>query len=440
MAIDSALLSTMLAARALTQLNRRSIFPKMGIVNYEEGNFERNEDVKIRRAKKRTAQNVDTRGAGLTLNEGEYINGTVVLERLWGDGFPIFSDDPGWSIERYIEETSIQVADAIVTSNDDYMYGKYRDFTDIPATGLVNLSVHPPIAIVSAEDGSGGYADYNNDLLRFAQGSMKREQVLFGMGEVYAALSTTAETAFIGDALVVSGETPAAFPGPSGGVSILRSGIPRGTFIDRWGFKVTGSNGVGGQTAVADVDDAGPAAFSAAADDTTMFFDGEAATPTPVGAVNFTFTSATIDPGVAVGQIARIAPAGGGAVAHGIILRIDTAGANPIISLVPFSPKGIKLPAAAFTAGTDLISIPEIGSVNVANHKEGLLCATRNTRVPSPGTGVAHSAVADAETGMSIQIYMGNFQVKTLQEERGFYSLTGAKFSDYRKGCLMLSL
>ena len=440
MPIDPALTTTLLAANSLTQLNRISKYTRMGITNYEAGNFERNQSITIRRPKKRAAQNVDTRGAGLTFSEGEFIAGEVILQRLWGDGIPVFHDDPGWSIDQYVLDSSAQMARAIATANDDYVYSKFRDWTDIPATGTVNLGVHPPTLIVSEEDGTGSYGDFTNDVLRSARGGMKDNDVPFELGDIYAGISNTAETAFIGDQLTTAGFTPAVMPGQSGGVSVLRSGIPDGEFIERWGFYVTGSNAVTGQTAIADVDGTNPtAAIAAVADDTTVFFDGEETTSTPAGAVNITFTAGTIGGTVAVGQIARIGPAAGTAVAHGIILRIDTTGANPIVTLVPYSPKGKKIVAAQITAGTDVLSVPEIGSVNTANHKEGLLCATRNTKVPSSGAGVLHKMVSDARTGLSLQVYMGNFQVGFLKEENAYYNLTGAKFSDYRKGALMLT-
>jgi hypothetical protein len=137
---------------------------------------------------------------------------------------------------------------------------------------------------------------------------------------------------------------------------------------------------------------------------------------------------------VAVGQIARVGNF------FGVILRIDTTTPTaPVITLIPYDKQGRRQPAAAITTAMDL-SIPEIPSINVANHREALLIANRAIREPSGGSGAIATTLRDPQTNQVIQVFFGQYDLTTVSEGRAYYQLTGALLSDTRKACLMLSL
>lgn len=434
--INSALLETAIASQALTQLNRQSVYTKVGIVGFENGAFLRGESVKIRRPKKRVAVDLNPRVSAATFPEGDFFSADVVLERLWSDGFSVFGHDPSQSIERYITETAAQTADAIATPNEDYIYNCFRTWS-LPASGNVALGAHPPIAIVASTDGSGNIAAMNNTALRNAETVLDRANV--PNQDRYAVLSAGAKGDFIGDGIIVSNGN-GAIPGNLNinQEQFVRQGLAMATFVPRYNFMVAGSNAVQGQTGVADLDTAAgvqatlPIASVAA---NTAFTFADFASTSYVGAVDITLTVGTALQGVAVGQIARIGTAGS-VKAFGVILRVT----GSVITLVPYAPNGSVVPAAAIVPGTDVFSIPTIGSVNTVNHREALLTATRRIQEPSRGSGAVGATVVDEQSGLLIQVFSGNYDLSRVRELNAAYLLTGTRVSDVRKSALILSL
>lgn len=434
-AITAALLEQAVAARALTQLNRASIFPRVGISNYEPGVFERGEDVKIRRPKRRTAQDVDPRGSGLTTSEGTFFSSTVTLERLWGDGFPVYGHDANMAIQRYINETSSQMADSIATPNDDYLYGRFRAWS--ATTGNVALGAHPPVQIVANVDSSGNFTDFDNVALRAAGTVLDKQNV--PSTDRFCVVSSTAKGAFLGDSVVVNGFASAL--NLSSG-TLIQTGLPNGQFVERYNFQVAGANTVGGQSAVNMLTSgtAGAVVSSAAASTAWTYADYESTTYAGAVDVTLTATSTSLNSGIGVGQILKIAATSGGAVlAFGVVLRIDTTTATaPVVTLVPYAPNGTLVTAAQITTSYT-VTCPAIPSVNVAHHREALLIANRAIREPSPNSGARAVTVVSPETNQVLQMFTGQYDIKHLNELLAVYSLTGAKISDSRKATLVLT-
>lgn len=440
--ITAGLLETRLTQAALTQLTQQAIYPRTAIVDYADGYFERGEDVKIRRPKRRTAVDFDPRAGALTMNEAEFFSGTFGLNRLWANGFPVYSHDPSGSLEIYINETGTIMAEAISRPNDDYMYQQFRTWS--ATTGAVALGKHAPVAITAALDSNNAFSDFNDDVLRNAGGVL--DSINVPSIDRFAMLSTRAKTSFLGDSVMVEGFA-AALNIASGG--LIATGLPNGTFVQRYGFNVGGTNVVTGQTAVADLDTAAsnqpllPVASAAANTDFTI---ADESGTVLAGAVDITLTAGTAlnvtGTGVAVGQIARINASNsltGVAVAFGVILRIQSAGTTaPIITLIPYAADGTKLTAANIVSG-QYLCVPSIPSVNEAHHREALLMATRQLRPPSDGSGAKSQFLRDPQSGLLLQVYTGSYDISRLRESRLYCMLTGSGISDYRKGVLMLS-
>lgn len=432
--ITAALLEQTVAARALTQLNRISVYGRTGISNYEPGAFQRGEDVKIRRPKRRVAQDVDPRGAGLTTSEGTFFNATVALEKLWGDGFPVYGHDASQAIARYVTETSGQMADSIATPKEDYEYGRFRAWT--ATTGAVAIGAHPPVQIVANVDSSGNFTDYDNVLLRAAGTVLDLQNV--PSNDRFAVMSSTAKGAFLGDSIVVTGFASALNLGSG---QLIQTGLPNNQFVERYGFQCAGSNTVSGQAATNMLANAaGGVVASTAANTSFTYADYEATTY--VGAVNVTLTASgtTIGGGVGVGQIAKIAATSGGAVVgFGVILRIDTTTATaPVITLVPYAPNGTLLTAAQITT-SHTMTIPAVPSVNTMHHREALLIANRAIAEPTPNSGARATTVVDAVNGNVLQLFSGQYDIRKLNEIIAVYLLSGARISDSRKCVLALS-
>lgn len=436
---NAAVLDQLTATSALTQLNRKCVFPKTAIGNYENVAFNRGDTVTVRRTKIVTAQDFDPRaGSDMTLNDIAYASGSLTLDRLFVAPFRSFGSDPNLAVERYVPETGVQIAEALKLAVDDYMYNRFRTYS-IASTGNVSYGVNGPVGIV-ASTSSGALSNFNKSMLINASSVMQRENVPTD-GNLYGVLSTTAGGDFLGDSVMVEGFV-SAYSGTGG--DLLTGGFMPGQFVDRYGFMTTRSNAVGSQTGVADLDTAGStqatlAIASVAAN--TAFTKADYSASTVLGAVNLTLTCSTaLSSSVAVGQIARIGVSGS-VTAFGVILRIDnTTPTAPVITLVPYSPSGGILTAAQITAGTDLFSIPSIPSISVAYHKEALLYATRPLQQPSDGAGAVMTTMADPDTGLALTMIRGSYNVLRLTESTVAATLIGAVCSDYRKAVLMLSL
>lgn len=431
---NAGLLEVAIAKQALTQLNLSAMYPKIGIRDYQAGAFERGDSVKIRRPKRRTAVDLDPRNQAFTFNEAAFFSGNLVLERLWTDGFLTYSYDSAQSISLYIAETASQIADAIATPNDTYMYNKFRSWS-LPASGAVPLGDHPPVAISACVDSNGALSSFNNEGLRGATVFLDKENV--PQDNRYCILSSTAKGAFLGDAIVVNGYAAASI----GSGRLIERGLQIGEFVERYGFRVGGCNSVTGQAGVADLSsEAGsqgtlPIASVAA---NTDFTYADLSSNSAVGAVNLTLTLGAgnnLVPGVAVGQIARIGTSSK-ATAFGVILRV----AGDVITLVPYAPNGTKISAGEILAGTDVFSIPTIPSVNTVNHVEGLAMATRQIQEPTNGSGAIAASIVDPVSGLSIQVFTGNYDLGRVRQLNAAYMLTGAKVTDFRKTGLILSL
>lgn len=414
-----ALLETAIAQRALTQLNLAAMYPRVAVRDFESGAFERGDDVTIRRPKRRVAQDLNPRVSAFNFTEAQFFAGNVELERLWTDGFLFYGYDSTQTMERYIQETADQIADAIVTPNDEYMYSQFRTW-DIPAIGQVNLGDDPPVAVAACVDLNGQLTAFNNEGLRAATVFLDQENV--PSSNRYCVISSTAKGAFLGDSVVVSGFAAASI----GSGALIQRGLQVGELVERYGFLVGGSNTVGGQdTSVL------PVAISAVVNNTDFVYADQNAL-TPVGAVDITVASSVR---VAVGQIARIGSATN-ATAFGVVLRI----AGNVITLVPYAPFGNKLLSTQITPGTDEFEVPAIPSVNTVNHMEGLAMATRPIAEPRAGSGAVAASIRDPITNLSIQVFTGQYDLGTVSERNAAYMLTGSKITDFRKCGLILSL
>lgn len=440
-AIGDGLLEKLVATRALTQLNRINVYPRTAIVGYEPGAFERGNEVPVRRPKRRLASDFDPRaGSDLAMTEGGFFFGNVKLEKLWADAYPIYGHDPMQSIQRYVVETASQIADAIATPNDGYMYDCFRTWS--ATTGNIALGDHPPIAIVANEDSSGNLIDFDNAALRNVGKVFDKQNV--PDTDRFCVISSDAKSAFLGDAVVVTGFAAAMMQTQSGS-ALLQDGLPQGEFVRRYNFNVGGSNTVKGQDAVTDLSTASNAQatinISAVAANNNWTYADEAVA-TPVGAVDVTLglgTGNALTPGVAVGKIARLGATNARAIAYGVILRIAaTDPENPVITLVPYSPDGnVVLPSGIAT--NTPFGIPRIGSVNTAHHREALLMANRMIAEPRPGSGATAISLVDPQSLLPIQIIQGTYELRRLRESVGSFMLTGSKISDLRKAALILT-
>jgi len=451
MPISEALIQKNLAAAALTQLNKVAVFPRAAVTNYEAGNFQRDDRVKVRRPKRRQATNLNPRVTPLTLTEGEFFSGDVVLDRLWADGFKTYGSDPTQSLEMYIREVGSQMADGIATPNDTYLYSKFR--THAATTGTVELGMNAPIQIVASVNSTGDFTDYGAATHRAAA------TVLDGINgfEIppdnrFAILSTAAKGAFLGDTTLIDGFA-SALNLASG--NLIQTGMPNGQFVDRYGLQTAGSSSVTGQTAKnmlaaavggTAVTAAVSASAAAVSGSDPLFTYADESTGSSfrnAGAVQITLTATATtllsSGGPAVGDIVRLTGSSLPTFFAVILRIIDGATTAPKLVIVPFNAKGVRQSAAAITTSY-VVSIPDIPSVNVAYHQEMLLIANRAIREPSPGSGALATTLRSEQTNQVIQIFRGQYDLTTVSEGQAYYMLTGAALSDVRKGVLMLSL
>lgn len=448
---NTALLETAIATRALTQLNHVAIYPRVGVIGYENGAFERGDVVKIRRPKRYQAVDLDPRTSGYNFREAEYFSGEVKLERLWTRGFLLYGHDAAQTMAYYLAETSSQLADAIATPNDAYIYTKFRDWSGVAsllASGTYALGDTPPFALSFCIDNSGNLTTFNNEALRGASVFLDRHNA---GNDRYAVISSGAKGAFLGDSIAIEGSKMEASQDPTS--NLVVRGIRQGDFVQRYGFAVAGSNTVGGQTGTLDLDtgtgtQATLPIASVAVNTQLSYADLDSTsfgTAALLGALDITLTVGTaLTAGVAVGKIARIAKSsspGKNDTYYGVILRVNnTSLTAPIITMVPFMWNGDKVTQNGIIPGTHVFSVPDIPSVNTVNTTEGILTATRFIREPRLGSGALAVSIRDANTNMVMQVFTGNYDLATVSEKNAAYNLTGSKISDCRKVGLMLSL
>jgi hypothetical protein len=417
----SAVVPQLVATSALTQLNRQAVFARAAVGDYEPVALQKGDTVTVRRARLISAQDYDPRsGTPATQTEPGYFSAQLALERLWTNGFPVYGNDNNDSISRYVPEYGEQIGAAIALSNDDYHYSKFRTLA-IASSGAVAYGAQPPVAIVASQS-AGAFTDFNKSVLINATVVLQNNNV--PANNRYAILSSAAGGSFLGDSVLTEGFVAASV----GSGQQLISGIAPGMFVPRYGFNVSSSNAVGSQSGATTTTSISSATAS------TAFTVADYAATTYLGAVDVTIGS--VIAGTAVGAIAKLAPASGDTIAYGLILRV----AGSVVTLVPFSPKGLKLVATDIVAGTHLFSIPTIPSISVAYHREALLFAVRDLAKPSDGSGATMFKQSDPISGLSVQVLTGQYKIDQFQESQRYAMLTGALLSDHRKAVLMLSL
>ena len=437
--IAAALLVSSIAQVAGRTLNRSSIFPKIAITDYENKTFEIGETTTIRVARTKPAVNFDPRVAPFTPTEGSYASDTIVLERLWTNGFPVYAHDAPEAVKKYIVETGNQCAKGIAPENDTYMYQKFRT---VPATtGAVQYFASAPLAIVANVDAVGNFTVFDSGIITNAGAVLDIFDVPADTNDRFIVMSSMAKASFLKDAIRVTGFAQAI----QGSGKLIETGLDNNQFIPTYGFNCGASNTVSGQIAVADMDtvtgNQPELILASSAQDTTKFFDSQKSTATPLGTVDFTLTAATaLSSGVAVGQIAQIRDTNNVPKAHLVILRIDstTSATAPVITGVPFSPSGSIMTTANFVAG-DKLRIPAIGSVNVANHREGLLLSSRPIVLPAADSGAVGATVVEPDTQIAINVIKGIFDSSVLKQNITYHALLGAKFANWKMGALMLT-
>jgi len=146
-----------LVARALTQVYMSSFFAKASATEFNEtGAFDRGSTVSLRRPKnKGEAEDYNPRNSGgnaaASVEPGS-VNVDLTLDHLFTDAFPVYSHDA--NPQRYIMDYSEVAAGAIRTSYEKSAYGEcFRDYSTIPASGVVNFSASSPLQIVASMDG-----------------------------------------------------------------------------------------------------------------------------------------------------------------------------------------------------------------------------------------------------------------------------------------------
>lgn len=423
-------LYTTVAASTLTQLYRQSFFLKAIATQFNDRSyFEQGETITIRRPKDLgEAEEYDPRGGtDATLVEPGHVITPLKLEKLFTRGFPTYSHDS--NLELYINDYSSSSAGAIRKSVDNYLYNTgFRNY-NIPAAGTVEYASNPPLTVIVKEDSNGNIQPFAKELLLDADAVLESRNV--PSGNRFVALSVTAKANFLGETVLAHHLTES-------NIALMEQGLPMGALTNAYGFQCGGSNAIAGQAAVSDVGGSSPTnTINAIADDTTLFLEGDTFAATPLGAVQITLGTTPLPPEVAVGQIARIGVSNAAATAYGIILRVDSTTGN--IWLVPCAGNGKKLAAANITPGTDLFSIPKIGSVNVAYHREHLVFASRLLNPPSVGSGAQALIAVDSSSGLVLQLFRGSYEINRFRESQRLAFLCGAKASDYRKSVLILS-
>jgi len=436
--LDSRNVVKALAAGSTTQLYRKAKFAQAGVTSLEGDDlnkyFQKGEATSIKRPRNTgDADDYDPRSnVDAPTVEAGYVLSNLILDRLFTKGFPVYSHDA--DVATYIRDYSQTTGGAIRKSVDDYLYIRGFRTWSLPATGTVRIGAHAPIQIVADETSGGVLTNFSDTHLRAADEILFRNDV--PQAGRYARLSPTARNNFLGDVTLVSGFAGAGAQTIPGTQIVVNQDSEMD--VPRRSFMVGGSNAITGQSAVADLGDGtATETISASVADTTVFFNDDLSGSVPLGAVRLTLGIAgTVNAGVAVGRIARIALSGAPATAYGVILRVDTA--NKFVWLVPYSMSGRVLPAAAITT-SHIFSIPDIPSVNTASHKEHLVYASRLLSEPAPGEGAVADRAIDPELGIIVQVFKGSYNIHQFKGGIRSATLMGAVPSDHRKAVLMLS-
>jgi hypothetical protein len=436
--LDSRNVVKALAAGSTLQLYRKAKFAQAGVTSLEGDDlskyFQKGEATSIKRPRNTgDADDYDPRSnVDAPTVEAGYVVSNLLLEKLFTKGFPVYSHDA--DVATYIRDYTETTGAALRKSIDDYLYIKTMRSWSIPATGTVRIGANAPIQIVSDESSTGVMTNFSDAHLRAADEILFRNDVP-SIGR-YARLSPTARNNFLGDVTLVSGFAGAGAQTMPGTQIVVNQDSE--TDVPRRSFLVGGSNAITGQSAVTDLGDGtATETITASVADTTVFFADDSYGNVPLGAVRLTLgITGAVNPGVAVGKIARIALAGAAATAYGVVLRVDAAG--KFVWLVPYSMAGKVLPAAAITT-SHIFSIPDIGSVNTASHKEHIVYASRLLNEPAPGEGAVADRAVDPELGLIVQVFKGSYNIHQFKGGIRSATLMGAVPSDHRKAVLMLS-
>ncbi|MEM6432398.1 MAG: hypothetical protein AAF773_00855 [Cyanobacteria bacterium P01_D01_bin.115] len=433
-----------LADGSLVQLYRSSAFATAATTSIEgrELNtyFTAGQTVTVQRPKDiGAAQAYDPRsGVDATSAEPGNVIISILLDRLFTAGFPIFSSDA--QVERYVRDYSRSTGGAVRKAFDDYLYARgFREWDTLAASGDVALDGHPPVQIAFRETSGGDLEEMGDELLRSAGATLSSNEVPEDEMR-YARISTRAAESYLGAITPVTGAALTEGQIPLGQQLLQQPSYMTRDFSMR-GFMIRGSNAVTGQSAVDDTGDGNATeeiGAVVAATTGNEFTLGDFTTATPAGAVRLTITqTANLDAGIAVGKIARVGPDSGPATAYGVILRVDVA--NKFVWLVPYNNRGQKLKAAQIATATNKFGVPSIGSINPAYHKEHLAFATRLLQGPSPGSGAVAENAIDQDAGLVMQVLKGSYNVDQFKESVRTACLCGAKPTDLRKAVLMLS-
>lgn len=439
--LDTTAAVKMLADGSLFQLYRSSAFATGAVTTLENRDlasyFEKGQSISMVRPKDiGVAQDYDPRtNTDATISDVSHVIVTLTLEKLFTAGFRKYSHDA--DVERYVRDYSMSTGGAVRKSFDDYLYNTGFRTWSLATSGDVYLSKNPPVQIVW-RDTNGTLNDFGDDLLLSAGGTLSSGDV--PESDRFARLSARAAQSYLGAITPVGGSALTEGRIQLGQQMLIESPYMMRDFSMR-GFAVRGSNAVTGQDAVSDLGDGvafEPIGAAVAATGADEFFFEDQVSDTTVGAVQLTVTqTAALDASVAVGKIARIGVNNGTTKAYGVILRVDSA--NKFVWLVPYTANGEILPIASITTGTDEFSVPAIGSVNVGYHREHLAFATRLLDPPDPGEGAVAEPAVDLDTGLTMQVFKGSYNVHQFSGGIRTACLCGAVPTDLRKGVLMLS-
>lgn len=421
--LDNATIQKDLALRILFQLYRNAVMPQTGVTEYNgDPGFEKLQTISISRPRIVEAQDYDPRsGVDAISQEPGYVICDLTLEKLFTQGFPIFSHDAGMNVERYRRDYLQSVEGSIRLAFDNYLYQRcFQDYSSIADTGVARVGATSPLRIVAT--------DYDPTLDSFAEYDDKaqiRAMVALGEEEVpvggrYMVLSHRAFGGFIGDRFTATNE-PAVL-----GQNVLEN--PGARFIRHTDFLTAASNAVAQQ-----VGELG-ATFDTNVWDTVTYLRDDNFTDTPLGVL---FMTASV-PGPNFGNFAK------GKIIHftlnsrqvfGVVLRVDGA---DTIHVKPYYADGTEVPVGTVIASAD-VTMPTIPSLNVGYHQEHLIYATRLMAAPSPGAGATVANAASPLIPVTLQIYTGSYNVDRFRESNRLSLLCGAKPTDWRKSVLVLS-
>ncbi|NEO83813.1 MAG: hypothetical protein F6J87_06055 [Spirulina sp. SIO3F2] len=388
---------------------------------------EYNEATILRPKKRGAAQDIDPRsGDEIQLNESNVVAVKVELNHLFSDGFPRYLMDAPRQQTTLVRYGIQGTGNTIGSSFERMFYDEcFRDYSQVSPVGTVQYAKGAPLQLAFKEQLNGVLAPFAPDHLVHANS-------ILGAADVPTMDRFALVSAFSAGDWALAAPTAEGQSGANvGGSLVVAQGLQQGQFIPRSGFRFGPSNTINGQEPV---NGGVSEAITAIAADTSVFFDGDEAVPTLLGAVQFTM--AALNPNLAVGQIARLGPDNAPATAYGVILRLDS-GSNSVY-LVPYNHKGQKLVAAKLTLA-DRFSVPSIPYVNTVHQREFLQFASRPLTPPAPGSGGIMASQVLPDYGVTVNFAIGGYIATKLQQPYVATLLCGCQPSDHRQAALLLS-